>query len=200
MHRLTSSTRTCAESSCGKLWPVGIPTSQLHSRPFSPPRTIHPARAHSSWESSSQLPWFQRAPLRGLSQIQVGNAAHAMGRPNFDFSRRFNELMRSRSCGGESHPLRGWGRTAPSGFSHSHPQGLRAVPFFKALCCCYPWGCRVHYLFFLGGVFAKIPQNGRPGRWEAAGALVLTKLVDRNRFGVGDNTLLFVICLYCRRK
>src|SRR5690606_4306075 len=55
-----------------------------------------------------------------------GNATHTIGRPNFDFSKRFNALMRSRSCGGESHPLRGWGRTAPSGFSHSHPQGLRA--------------------------------------------------------------------------
>ena len=127
MSRLALITRTYAESSCGKLRRAEAPTSQLLLRLCASPRTACPSRAHSSWESASQLPWLQHArPLTG-SRIQVGNAAGVSGLLNSILSSKHNALMPARSCGGECHPLRGWGRTPQAGSPTPTPRGF-ALP------------------------------------------------------------------------
>jgi hypothetical protein len=111
--------RDCADSSWEK-------PSQLPSlRPALPRRTPRGC-ADSSWERFSQLPLIRPAVLRSIAQIQVGKGMPIPRLPNLIFFNDINALTARSSCGGETHPLRGWGRTAPSGFSHSHPQGVGA--------------------------------------------------------------------------
>ncbi|GIX18327.1 MAG: hypothetical protein KatS3mg120_0003 [Erythrobacter sp.] len=128
-------TRTYAGSSCGKLRRAGRPASQLLSLLFAPPRAVQPSRAQSSWERASQLPLFRLALPRDFAQIQVGKGSVVAALHNLNFSIIHNALSFPRSCGGESHPLRGWGRTPQAGSPTPTPRGFaharRAGPLIR---------------------------------------------------------------------
>src|SRR5690606_3318941 len=116
----------CADSSWERVGEVGKPHSQLPSRCFLWPRSVSPARADSSWEMRSQLPSSHPSLLRRTPQIQVGNGAAHLGLPNLIFSISVKVLTAPASCGGETHPLRGWRRARLAPLSNTTPEGLRA--------------------------------------------------------------------------
>ena len=91
MRQLIPITRTYAGSSCGKLRRAWRPASQLLSLLFAPPHSAQPSRAHSSWESSSQLPWLPRAPLLGDRGVAVRRRS-TIGRAPTRAGRRWHRV------------------------------------------------------------------------------------------------------------
>ena len=75
------------------------------------------------------------------------------------------------------------------------PTGFR-TGFEKMTVRVLCWG----NLFFVGCFFEKSVKTAVPEDGNPPGALVLTKLVEWYRFGVGDENSFFLICWYCRRK
>jgi hypothetical protein len=116
---LKSIPQNCALTSLNQMWRIP------ETAPSSPLRT-------SLWPVVTRLGALPKLPLQNCarSPCAAPRADWADGWVgtcrNWDFMNIFNVLCHTTSYGGESHPLRGWGRTATSGFSHSHPQGLRA--------------------------------------------------------------------------
>ena len=108
--------RTNQLGKLGKLFPTT----------YAPPRWVAKSHAQTSCERFSQLPPLRPAGLRSATQHPVVNEKSFHNFPNLNFVSQFRVLPHLSSCGGETHPLRGWGRAPQAGSPNPTPRGSRA--------------------------------------------------------------------------